>query len=141
MLKKLFKKKTTVENTTNAPVFEETNKILKLGYMVVIVDKYLEDSIRSILKKGGASAVFVKHGIGTATKDIYESLHLVEQSKAILFTLVTEEKYYHLKELVIEKLNTSKFAKGLILYKILSSIGGVSNYKFFAQHDYVKEVK
>ena len=116
MLKKLFKKKTTVENTTNAPVFEETNKIQKLGYMVVIVDKYLEDSIRSILKK-------------------------VEQSKAILFTLVTEEKYYQLKELVIEKLNTSKFAKGLILYKILSSIGGVSNYKFFAQHDYVKEVK
>lgn len=123
------------------PSFEKNNEIKTLGHMIIVVDKYLEDSIRTILKKNGASAVFVKHGYGSATKAIYETLHLVDRHKSILFTLVTEDLYYKLKELVVQKLNTSKYAKGIILYKKLSSIVGVTSYKFFAQHEYVKEVK
>ena len=127
--------------TKKKPSFEKSNAIVSLGYMLVIVDKYLEDSIKSILKKSGCSATFVKHGYGSATKAFYESNHLVERQKALLFSLVTEEVYQNCKDAVIMKLNASKYTKGVVLFKKLSSIGGVSNYKFFSQHDYVKEVK
>ena len=127
--------------TKKKPSFEKSNVIVSLGYMLVIVDKYLEDSIKSILKKSGCSATFVKHGYGSATKAFYESNHLVERQKALLFSLVTEEVYQNCKDAVIMKLNASKYTKGVVLFKKLSSIGGVSNYKFFSQHDYVKEVK
>lgn len=138
MEEKLEKKVTSRKKKQS---FETSNEIKVLGYMVVIVDKYLEDSTRHIMKKYGCSAVFIKHGYGSATKSFYESTHLVEKQKAILFTLVTEEIYLTVKEKIIKKLNTSNYAKGVILFKKLSSIGGVSNYKFFSHHDYVKEIK
>lgn len=124
-----------------SPSFEESNKILPLGYMLVIVDKFLEEPIRHQMSKHGCSAVFIKHGYGTAKKSFYETTHLVEKQKAMLFSLVTEEVYENVKAAIIEKLNTSKYAKGVILFKKLSSIVGVSNYKFFSHHGYVKEVK
>jgi hypothetical protein len=125
----------------NTPSFEKINTIKPLGYMLVIVDKYLEDSMRFIMKKNGCSAVFIKHGYGSATKSFYESNHLVERQKSLLFSLVTENDYYNVKEQIIKKLNTNKFTKGVVLFKKLSSIGGVTNYKFFSHHEYVKEVK
>ena len=109
--------------------------------MIVIVDKFLEDSIIHIMKKYGCSAVFIKHGHGSASKSFYESTHLVEKQKALCFSLVTDEVYEDVKAQIIKKLDTSKYNKGVILYKKLSSIGGVTNYKFFSHHDYVKEVK
>ena len=121
--------------------FETSNEIKVLGYMLVIVDKYLEDSIRHIMKKYGCSAVFIKHGYGSATKSFYESTHLVEKQKALLFSLVTEDVYVAVKEKIVNKLNTSNYAKGVILFKKLSSMCGVSSYKFFSHHEYVKEVK
>lgn len=121
--------------------FEKSNEIKALGYVIVVVDKYLEDSMRHIMKKYGCSAVFIKYGYGSATKSFYESTHLVEKQKALLFSLVTDEIYQKVKAGIIKKLNTSNYAKGLILFKKISSIGGVTNYKFFSHHDYVKEVK
>ena len=133
--------KKEIKSKSKKPSFEKTNTIKPLGYMMVIVDKYLEDSIRSIMKKNGCSAVFIKHGYGSATKAFYESNHLVEKQKALLYTLVTEDLYEIVKQAVVKKLNTSKFTKGVVIYKKLSSIVGVSNYKFFSHHDYIKEVK
>lgn len=124
------------EKKINKPSFEKENRIVPLGYMLVIVDKFLEDSIIHVMKKYGCSAVFIKHGYGSATKSFYESTHLVEKQKALLFTLVTEEIYSTVKEKIIKKLNTSNYAKGVILFKKLSSIGGVSNYKYYTRWVY-----
>lgn len=129
------------EKKINKPSFEKENRIVPLGYMLVIVDKFLEDSIIYVMKKYGCSAVFIKHGHGSATKSFYESTHLVEMQKALCFSLVTEEIYEVVKEHIIKKLKTSKYNKGVILFKKISSIGGVSNYKFFSHFNYVKEVK
>ena len=135
------RKEVNVSSNVSKSTFETNNKIKTLGFMLVIVDKFLEDSIRSIMKKNGCSAVFIKHGYGSATKAFYESNHLVEKQKALLYTLVTEDLYEIVKQAVVKKLNTSKFTKGVVIYKKLSSIVGVSNYKFFSHHDYIKEVK
>lgn len=133
--------KKEIKSKSKKPSFEKTNTIKPLGYMMVIVDKYLEDSIRSIMKKNGCSAVFIKHGYGSASKTFYESNHLVERQKAILISIVTEDVYTAAKGSIIKKLNSNKYSKGVILFKKLSSMCGVSSYKFFSHHEYVKEVK
>lgn len=121
--------------------YDKKHEIQPLGYMTIIVDRFQEDSIKHILIKNGCSAVFVKHGHGSASKDIYDNLHLVQYHKSILFAIVNINEYPKIKKAVIAKFNGSNYSRGIIGLIKLSSIGGVTNYKFFSHQDYLKEVK
>lgn len=120
------------------PKFEAIDK---LSLVIVIVDKFQEEAIKSIMIKNKCSAVFIKHGYGCADPSIYETLYLVEKQKSIMYALVNDNDYDNLKEKLLERLHYSDYTKGIIMKIDVSSIIGKSIYNFFSHNDYMKEVK
>ena len=118
--------------------FEDSNKIMKLFFLFLIVNKGQGEAIQNILSKNKVSASFAFHGVGTASKETYLN-DLFEDKKTIVMGIISQDDYDKVKSDLIDRFKISRYAKGIFFTIDLSSMAGVSLYKYFTKMGFMKE--
>ncbi len=110
--------------------FESTAKIKKLKLLVTIVNQNQADFYLGLLKKNECGVQMQFHGHGTASSQISDLMGLGETGKDILISVVKEEKVPEILEEIENRFSVSRRAKGLAFTLPLTSVVGVSIYKY-----------
>ena len=131
-----FKKKKVKENFENKEEnistlpYDQEFKINKLKLFVVIVNRDQGDFFVKKFEEVGVGASFEIYGRGTATKEIYEILGVGETKTDILLSFVSEKDISKVKEIVLNRFNVSKNAKGIAFSIAIDSLAGILIYKY-----------
>lgn len=112
--------------------YEKSHSLSRLGLAFSIVNDGQAGAVVSILEKAGASASFISHGNGTAKNDLYDVLGFGEDRKQAVLSILKEEDWKKAKPALSARFAVSQFAKGVAFYSYLSSVCGVSAYRFVA---------
>lgn len=134
---KIIPKRRNIKSRTSSN-FEDSNKIMKLFLLIVIVNKGQGEAIQNILSKNKVSASFAFHGVGTASKETYLN-DLFEDKKTIVMGIISQDDYDKVKNDLIDRFKISRYAKGIFFTIDLSSMAGVSLYKYFTKMGFMKE--
>ena len=127
---KPVKKKPEVEAKRN---FEDRDDLKNILFYMVIVNYGQGNNIVRILKSNHCSAVFVKIGEGTATKQIRSILQIEDNRKEIVYSFIREEYIDECKREIEAFFAAAKRNAGVAFTIKLSSIVGVKMYKFLTQ--------
>ena len=104
----------------------------KLSLFVTIVGKGQAIPITRIFERGGSSAQFIQRGEGTAQKEIYDILGVVDTDKDIVFSFISQDKIPDIKNELNAFFMANKKNRGIGFSIPLSSIIGVRVYQFLA---------
>lgn len=115
---------------TKKEPFEAKNDIKKLSIFVTIVNANLANPIVKIFQNAGVSAQFVQRGQGTATKQIRDILGIEDNSKDIVFSIIKQETIPEVMPELEAFFAASKKNKGIGFSIPMTSIAGVTVYKF-----------
>ena len=118
---------------------EEIDMVLNVGMLKAGKDDYVQNEIK-LLKEVGSSFSYITNGEGTAKNYLPGLLSTNDPKKQIVFTFVREEKSKEVCEILENRFSTSKSAKGVSLSVKLTSVAGVSVYRFLTNTRKVKKV-
>lgn len=120
-----IKEKTNEKAIEHTP-FEETNEIKPLKMFVIIVPYGQANGIIKILHDLNVAVSITTNGEGTYMRES----QLQGPKKQLIFTFIKEEDVPSFKEKISERFHISSAAKGIAFSIKLSSVAGVSVYKF-----------
>lgn len=112
--------------------YDQTHQVAPMRLFVVIVKHHYDKEIVEILKKHEVSLIFITHGRGTVTKEFYDVLGLSDVHKDIVFGVVKTENMEAVKSEVANFYHIEKHAKGIAFAIDISSIIGLSIYKYLS---------
>lgn len=112
--------------------YEKTHKIEQLVLFIVIVPHGQGVSIKKIFDSYDTSACFFISGEGTASSEKIEMMGLPSNKKQIIMAITREDKSQVIKEKLQNRFNVSRASAGIALTTKLTSIAGVSLYKFLS---------
>lgn len=119
--------------------FEKTNVIRKLSLFVVVVRAGQAEAIRQIFNSYDTAITLTT--IGTGKSFSYSSNYSRTLSKKnFIFAIVREDKAPLILEKLQERFNVSKAAAGIAYSIDLTSVAGVSVYKFLTNTRKVTKV-
>lgn len=124
--KKILKKQ-DVSSKQFTP-FEKENVLKPIKMFVVIVPYGQASGVIKILNSLDASMSLITNGEGTYLRES----QLSGPKKQLIFTFLTEDKVETFKQKVEERFNTSFASKGIAFSIKLTSVAGVSVYKFLS---------
>lgn len=133
--RKLFKK----EPKQKFVPFEKENVIHPLKMFISIVPFGQADSIARLLEETGVSCNFITVGEGTG-RNFVPGLIIADSKKQIIVSFVREDKVKEVCKILRERFNTSKASRGISLSVKLTSVAGVSIYRFLTNTRKVKKV-
>ncbi len=119
-------KEKTNEKAIEYTPFEETNEIKPLKMFVIIVPYGQANGIIKILHDLNVAMSITTNGEGTYMRES----QLQGPKKQLIFTFIKEEDVPSFKEKISERFHISSAAKGIAFSIKLSSVAGVSVYKF-----------
>lgn len=119
-------KEKTNEKAIEYTPFEETNEIKPLKMFVIIVPFGQANGIIKILHDLNVAMSITTNGEGTYMRES----QLQGPKKQLIFTFIKEEDVSSFKEKISERFHISSAAKGIAFSIKLSSVAGVSVYKF-----------
>ena len=119
-------KEKTNEKAIEYTPFEETNEIKPLKMFVIIVPYGQANGIIKILHDLNVAMSITTNGEGTYMRES----QLQGPKKQLIFTFIKEEDVSSFKEKITERFHISSAAKGIAFSIKLSSVAGVSVYKF-----------
>lgn len=123
-------KKTTKKSGESFVPFEKQHKLEKLKMYLIVVNSGQSNGILKYLYDLGVSSAFITSGHGTSMMQIGHGL--AESKKQIVWALVPESKSDALKLKLKERFSISSLSEGMALSVSVSSVVGVSLYKFFS---------
>ena len=103
-----------------------------LGFCMVVVNDGQASSVVRILNENETAAAFILHGAGTSTSDFYDVLGLGNPKKQIICSLIRISKWKNLKESLNARLRISKSAQGIAWFTPITTLAGLSAYKYFS---------
>lgn len=112
--------------------YDQTHPISPMRLLVVIVKHHYDKEIIEILKQHEVSLIFITHGRGTVTKEIYDVLGLSDVRKDIVFGVVKTENMEVVKSDIASFYRVEKDAKGIAFAIDISSVIGLSIYKYLS---------
>jgi len=121
--------------------YESNHELQKLKLFVVIVSDGQAENICEALSKLSCAISITSNGVGTANADAYDVLGFGEKKKQIIFAVVKENKVNDIVEYLHNRFSVSKFSKGVAFSIKISSVVGVSIYKFLTDTKIRNEVK
>lgn len=136
--KKLFKKSS--EKEAFVP-FEKANIIKPLKMFISIVPFGQGQGIVKLMEEAGATYSFITTGEGTGKNFLPGLLSANDVKKQIVFSFVREDKAKEICEALENRFSASKAAKGISLSVKLTSVAGVSVYRFLANIRKVQKVR
>ena len=125
------KRKTTKKSTDSFVPFEKEHKLEELKLFMIVVNSGQSNAIDKYLFDLNIAASFITNGEGTA-KETNDIFGVTGQRKQIIWALVPNNKVSDIKEKLKNRFSISKASQGMALSIKVSSIVGVSLYKFFS---------
>ena len=116
-----------MENTVN------DSSIKKLKMLVTIVDRPKGEFYLDVISQFDVNCQMVLGGLGTAHSEILELLGL-EPHKAVILSMVREDKTEAIMNCLEDKFATIKNGKGIAFAVPLSSVIGVNLYQFLSNN-------
>ena len=107
--------------------------IKKLKLLVTVVDKSKGEFYLDVLSQFEINCQMAMAGLGTATSDIIDMLGL-NLHKAVIFSIVREDKVEQVIHCLEDKFATIKNGKGVAFAVPLSSVIGVNLYQFLSNN-------
>ena len=150
MAKKVSEEKTPktkkVEKTTSKTTAKTTKKtkssdIKKLKLLVTIVNRSRTLLFLDVIEQFEVNMQMVIYGKGTASNEMLNMLGLAETDKAVILSVIKEDKVKDALETLQEKFTKVKQGKGIAYTIPMSSVIGVSIYQFLANNQIKKEDK
>jgi len=120
--------------------FEKENVVKPLKMFITIVPFGHAPTIMKMLEEVGVTFSYVTTGEGTGKNFLPTLLSVNDFKKQIIFSFVAEDKSKQVCEMLENRFSTSKAAKGISLSIKLSSVAGVSVYRFLTNVRKVKKV-
>lgn len=105
--------------------------IKKLKIVLTVVDRPKGEFYLDVISQFDVNFQSVLAGRGTANSDIVELLGL-EPHKAVILSLVREDRVEELMNCLEDKFATIRGGKGIAFAVPLSSVIGVNLYRFFS---------
>jgi len=136
MAKKNVKK--IINKEENKNVFSPKN-LAKLKMLVVIVKKGHGIAVNDLLLENGASMSTVIFAEGTKNKYVMDILGGEENDKECIMTIINENYYLNIKNVLKERFSISQASKGVLLCFDVDSMAGVLAYKFLADFQGAKK--
>lgn len=135
----MAEKKTKAKKETKFVPFEEQNVVHPLKLFFSIVPAGQAEAIVKIMEKLGASCSFIASGEGTGANMLPGLVY--DPKKQLVYTFIREDKAPEVCKALRERYTTSKAARGISFSVKLTSVAGVSVYKFLTNTRRVKKVK
>ncbi len=112
--------------------------IKKLKLLVTVVDRNKGEFYLDVLSQFEVNCQMALAGNGTASSEIIDLLGLNNQ-KAVLFSVIREDRTQEIMNCLEEKFETIKNGKGIAFCVPLSSVIGVNMYQFLSNNRLKKE--
>ena len=112
--------------------YDQTHSISRLKFFVTIIKHHYDKDVLKILNKHEVGISFITHGRGTGTKGIYDILGLSDTRKDIIFSIVKADQIASLKQEIATFYAREKDAKGIAFAIDISSVIGLSIYKYLS---------
>ncbi len=133
---------TTTKSVSTRSKKSETRNVStnKLYLLVTVVNRQKAEFYSDLIQSYDSNMQVITFGEGTASKEVLNSLGLTDSTKAIIFSVVREEKKKAVLASVEKKFNTIKNGKGIAFTISLSSVIGVQLFSFLSNNrNMVKE--
>ncbi|MCH5172241.1 MAG: hypothetical protein J1F31_05400 [Erysipelotrichales bacterium] len=112
---------------------------IKLKLLITIVERSKADYYVDFLQDFEVNMQMITYGSGTANSEMLTYLGLPDTQKAVIFSIVKEEKMSKIKEKLQEKFKKIRNGKGIAYTISLSSVIGVAIYQFMCNNKMKKE--
>ena len=116
-----------MDNTVN------DSAIKKLKLLFTVVDRPKAEFYLDVLSQFDVNFQMVVGGLGTANSDLVELLGL-EPHKAVILSVMRENRVEEAMNCLEEKFNTIRNGKGICFAVPLSSVIGVNLYQFLSDN-------
>ena len=116
-----------MENTVN------DSSIKKLKLLVTVVDRRKGEFYLDVISQFDVNCQMVLGGLGTAHSELLELLGL-EPHKAVILSMVREDKTEAIMNCLEDKFSTIKNGKGIAFAVPMSSVIGVNLYQFLSNN-------
>lgn len=110
--------------------YEDTSNLLGLKIFISIVPLGQAAAIVKMLEKTGVNYSVITQGEGTGAKFVPNLV--TDNKKNIIFSFVREDKTEEVKKILKERFSISKASNGISFSVNLTSVMGVSIYKFLS---------
>lgn len=110
--------------------FEKENVLHPLKMFFIIVPYGQANAIIARLNEFDIACSFVFNGEGSSVKSQFQKSLVKDSKKQIIITLVRDDKVEFVKRKLEERFSISRAAKGFAFSTKVTSIAGVSIYKF-----------
>lgn len=117
----------------NNPTSLNNTGIKKLKLLFTVVDRPKGEFYLDVLSQFDINCQMAMGGTGTATSDLAELFGLNLQ-KAVILSVVREDRVDSVMQCLEEKFNTIKNGKGIAFAVPLSSVIGVNLYQFLSNN-------
>ena len=121
--------KSTVQNKKTV-----NSSIKKLKILITVINRSKAIYYQDLLEQFEINMQTIIYGRGTADKEIFSMLNIDENEKAIILSVVREDKLQDVLETLSEKFNKIKNGKGIAFTIPMQSIIGVSVYQFLSNN-------
>ena len=111
----------------------DTSAIKKLKLLFTVVDRPKAEFYQDYISQFEVNCQMALNGLGTANSELIDMLGLNLQ-KAVILSVVREDKVDELMNKLEEKFVTIKNGKGVSFAVPLSSVIGVNLYQFFSNN-------
>lgn len=128
------------QNLPNTKKTKNPN-LKKLKVLITIVNRSKALFYTDLLEQYDVNMQMTLYGNGTANSEMLGLLGLVETEKAVIMSIVREDKIKDIKMVLTEKFDKVKDGKGIAYTIPMQSIIGVSIYQFLANNQIKKEDK
>ena len=105
----------------------------KLKLLITIVDRTKTDFYLDVLEGFGVNMQMVSYGHGTAPSNVLHYLGISQLEKAVIFSVVQEDRIREILNSYEDKYFKLKKGKGIAFVVPISSIIGVSIYQFLCK--------
>lgn len=113
--------------------------VKKLKILVTIVDRSKSLFYTDLLEQYEVNMQMVLYGKGTATSETLNYLGLAETEKAVILSVIRDDKTKEIMEVLTEKFEKVKNGKGIAYTIPMKSIIGVSIYQFLSNYKVSKK--
>ena len=111
--------------------------IKKLKLLFTVVDRPKAEFYQDVLSQFEANCQMVMPGLGTAKSELIDMLGL-NIHKAVLLSVVREDRMNEIMKCLEGKFTTIKNGKGFAFAVPLSSVIGVNTYQFLSNNRYMR---
>ena len=109
------------------------SSIKKLKLLITVVDRLKGEFYLDVISQFDVNCQMLVGGLGTANSDMLELLGL-ESHKAVILSMVREDKMEEVMNCLEDKFATIKNGKGIAFAVPLSSVIGVNLYRFLSNN-------